>query len=184
MDFLCVFPVILPFEPNMLAKAKTNVLGCHREWIFSPPAEDAVHRDILRSCAKKWNVRKSQCSTIGLKIHHLKCHTHILKSKWFIGDDLQMHSHQSKSSTFWNRFEAHCGTQTSLSLSLQWVWNHRFCCNHRVIMPDIYFWAPWSIIDSWGNENQLVQFLTQSHLFHLHVPHYSRITYSEILAFS
>ena len=26
MDFLCVFPVILPFEPNMLAKAKTNVL--------------------------------------------------------------------------------------------------------------------------------------------------------------
>ena len=117
MDFLCVFPVILPFEPNMLAKAKTNVLGCHREWIFSPPAEDAVHRDILRSCAKKWNVRKSQCSTIGLKIHHLKCHTHILKSKWFIGDDLQMHSHQSKSSTFWNRFEAHCDTQTSLSPS-------------------------------------------------------------------
>ena len=115
MDFLCVFPVILPFEPNMLAKAKTNVLGCHREWIFSPPAEDAVHRDILRSCAKKWNVRKSQCSTIGLKIHHLKCHTHILKSKWLIGDDLQMHSHQSKSSTFWNRFEAHCDTQTSLS---------------------------------------------------------------------
>ena len=64
-------------------------------------------------------------------IHHLKCHTHILKSKWFIGDDLQMHSHQSKSSTFWNRFEAHCDTQTSLSLSLQWVWNHWFCCHHR-----------------------------------------------------
>ena len=45
-------------------------------------------------------------------------------------------------------------------LLFQWVWNHRVCCHARHL-----FWAPWSIIDSWGNENQLLQFL-----YYLYLP--------------